>query len=156
MSTPFLSLPVAARRDVVLARDRARQVAGLLGFDALEQACVAAAVFEIASQAREAGRSMLHFQVEGDLFQVFAMPQVTSVTGRPGGLRLEKILPKKEPALALEDVPWAVRQLAEQSPASLFSEIKRQNQELLYTLAELHGCRAKVASLAPETARPAA
>jgi len=155
MSTTILTANVRCRRDVVLARDRARQAAALLGFDALEQACIAAAVFEIASQAREASRPMLHFQVEGELFQVFAMPQQAS-SEAPAGLRLEKPMPKKEPAIALEDVPWAIRQLAEQTPPSLFNEIKRQNQELLYALAELNGCRAKVASLAPENARPAA
>jgi hypothetical protein len=34
--------------------------------------------------------------------------------------------------------------------------VRRQNQELLGALAELHGCRAKLAAAPPEPARPAA
>jgi len=158
MSTSFLVVNVRCKRDVVLARDRARQVAGLLGFDPLEQACNGAAVFEIASQAREqSSPTALNFKVEGESFQVFPMPpHGPDNAGRPAGLRLEKVLPKKEPAVALEDVAWVVRQLAEQTPPSIFHEIKRQNQELLHALAELQGCRAKVALTASEAARPAA
>ncbi|HEV3084286.1 MAG TPA: hypothetical protein VGY66_31280 [Gemmataceae bacterium] len=158
MSNSFLVFNVRSKRDAVLARDWARQVAALLGFEPLEQACIAAGVFEIASQAREHTRyAALHFKVQGDFFQVFAVQrQDPDEAATPSGLRLEKRLPKKELAVALEDVAWIVCQTAEQTHASLFTEVKRQNQELLHALAELRGCRAKIASLARETARPAA
>ena len=159
MSTTFLIYNVHGKRDVVLARDWARQVAALLGFDPLEQACIAALVFEIASQACEAARhTALHFQAEGDLFQVFARVPVSEEASRRLGLRLEKPLPKRELAVALEDIAWLVCQLAEQSPASLFGEIKKQNQELLRVLSELQVSRAHSAPAAREAtpARPAA
>ncbi len=159
MSTSFLVYNLYSRRDVVLARDWARQVAALLGFEPIEQACIAALVFEIASQAYEVVRhAALHFQTEGNVFQVFARVPGCEEASRRLGLRLEKPLPKKELAVALEDVAWVVCQLAEQSPASLFTEIRRQNQELLHALSELHASRAQPAPAArePASARPAA
>ena len=159
MSTPFLIYNVHSRRDVVLARDWARQVAALLGFEPLDQACIAALVFEIASQAFDkAHRAALHFQAENERFQVFATLHSAAELDRHAGPRLEKPLPKKELAVALEDIAWVVCQLAEQSPASLFAEIKRQNQELLYALAELQAQRGQDLATArePTPARPAA
>ena len=75
------------------------------------------------------------------------------------GLHLEKPMPKKELPVALEDIAWVVCQLAEQSPASLFGEIRKQNQELLRALSELQGYRAPPAAAAAReatSARPAA
>jgi hypothetical protein len=159
MSTTFLVYNVHGKRDVILARDWARQVAALLGFEPLEQACIAALVFEIASQACELSRrAALHFQADGDLFQVFARVPGPDEANRRLGLLLEKPLPKKALTVALEDVAWVVCQLAEQSPTSLFAEIRRQNQELLHALSELHAARAQPAAAPRETtsARPAA
>ena len=51
MNRPLLTLEVRLEHDVVLARQRARQVAGLLGFDAQDQTRVATAVSEIARNA---------------------------------------------------------------------------------------------------------
>jgi hypothetical protein len=158
MSTSFFVLLVRSRRDVVLARERARQIAGLLGFDALEQAGIGAAVFEIASRAREqSGRAALQFQAEDGTFRVVPAPSpLRELSAQPSGLRLEKPLPRKEPAVGPEDMAWVVRQLALLAPANVFAEIQRQNQEFLRVLADLQSCRASLAALAPEAARPAA
>ena len=51
MTDPLLSVAVAREHDVVLARQRARQVAGALGFDITEQTRIATAVSEIARNA---------------------------------------------------------------------------------------------------------
>ncbi|MGN6390684.1 MAG: ATP-binding protein [Gemmatimonadales bacterium] len=51
MIPPILTTDVRAEQDVVLARQRARQIAALLGLDALEQTRLATAVSEIARNA---------------------------------------------------------------------------------------------------------
>jgi signal transduction histidine kinase/CheY-like chemotaxis protein len=63
---PLLSIEVRAEHDVVLARQRARQVAGLFGFDAQDQARIASAVSEVARNAFQyASGGRLEFLVEG-------------------------------------------------------------------------------------------
>jgi hypothetical protein len=158
MNTSLLVLHVRSNRDVLLARGRARQVARLLGYDVLGQAGVAAAVFEIACRARtHRHRAALHFQVQDNVLHVFARP-VTSA-GRAGagcGFRLQKPLPENPPQVGLQDIGLAVRLLDVQSPPDLFAEIRRQNQELLHTLAELRTSRPACGSGAADAARPAA
>ncbi|RPI33687.1 MAG: histidine kinase, partial [Hyphomicrobiaceae bacterium] len=53
MSTRILSVGLQQESDVVLARQRARQIAAQLGFAALEQTQIATAVSEIARNAYE-------------------------------------------------------------------------------------------------------
>ncbi|CAA9217218.1 MAG: Putative SigmaB asociated two-component system sensor protein [uncultured Acetobacteraceae bacterium] len=52
---PILSVPIAVEADVVTARQRARRVAELVGFDAQDQTRIATAVSEIARNAFEHG-----------------------------------------------------------------------------------------------------
>lgn len=66
MSLPILTIAIQYEHDVVVARQRARQLAALLGFDAQEQTRIATAVSEIARNAfRYAGRGKVEFLVEG-------------------------------------------------------------------------------------------
>ncbi len=60
MVTSLLSLTVRSRRDVFVVRQRARQVAGLLGFNESQRAAVAAAVFEMACAATPLPDSFHH------------------------------------------------------------------------------------------------
>lgn len=53
MSQPLLTLEVAHEPDVILARQRARQIAGLLGFPALDQTRIATATSEVVRQVFE-------------------------------------------------------------------------------------------------------
>jgi hypothetical protein len=158
MGTSLLVLHVRRRRDLLLARERARQVARLLGFDAVDQACIAAGVFEIACQAMlQSGCCGLQFQTDGNTFQVFPIAGTESAQpGQVGGLRLEKPLPTKEPPVGQEDVAWVVQQLAQLTAPDAFAEIKQQNQEVLFVLAELQACRSKLAAALRESTRPAA
>jgi signal transduction histidine kinase/CheY-like chemotaxis protein len=55
VNRPLISLEVRLEQDVVLARQRARQLAGLLGFDAQDQTRIATAVSEIARNAFQYG-----------------------------------------------------------------------------------------------------
>ena len=58
------TLDVRLEPDVVLARQRARQIAGLLGFAPLDQTRIATAVSEIARNAFQyAGGGRVEFQV---------------------------------------------------------------------------------------------
>ncbi len=67
MSAPLLVLPLRREQDVVVARQRARRAAELLGFDPQEQVRIATAVSEIARNAfRYAGGGEVEFRVEGD------------------------------------------------------------------------------------------
>lgn len=66
MSLPILSLRLQYEQDVVVARQRAREVARLLGFDAQDQIRIATAVSEIARNAfTYAGGGTMQLLVEG-------------------------------------------------------------------------------------------
>ena len=51
MNSPLLITQIRSEPDVVLARQRARQIAGLLGFEGHDQTRIATAVSEIARNA---------------------------------------------------------------------------------------------------------
>jgi hypothetical protein len=72
MLTPLLNLTLQSKRDVVLARQSARQLAKLLGFGTREQTRIAAAVFEVAYNAcRSLGRVTLNFELTDSSLRVF-------------------------------------------------------------------------------------
>ena len=65
--SPLLSLEIRAEHDVVLARQRARQVAGLLGFDQQDQTRIAAVVSEIVRNAyQHASGGVIEFVVDAE------------------------------------------------------------------------------------------
>jgi len=67
MSKALLTVSIKYEQDVVVARQRARQIAGLLGFDGQDQTRIATAVSEIARNAfRYAGGGRVEFSVEGE------------------------------------------------------------------------------------------
>ncbi len=88
---PLLSLALGSEPDVVSARQRARQVAALLGFEGQDQVRVATAVSEIARNAIQyAGGGRVEFAVEGE-----TLPQLllVTVTDKGPGIRaLKEIL----------------------------------------------------------------
>ena len=66
MSEPILTIALAHATDVVLARQRARQIAGLLEFDKKDQTRIATAVSEIARNAfMYGGGGKVEIVVEG-------------------------------------------------------------------------------------------
>jgi hypothetical protein len=150
MHTSLLLLQLRQKRDALLARRQARQVASLLRFDPGEQACVAALVFELACQAlARTGKARLRFAVEHDRL-------VISPEGAGPPLRVEKPLPPRDPAVPAEDLSWVVRELARWTPPDLFEEVHRQNQELLRTVLALRDCQMRLAELALKQAGPTA
>jgi signal transduction histidine kinase/FixJ family two-component response regulator len=67
MSKAILTVAIRYEQDVVVARQRARQIAGLLGFDGQDQTRIATAVSEIARNAfRYAAGGKVEFCLEGE------------------------------------------------------------------------------------------
>ena len=67
MSKALLTVVLQYEQDVVVARQRARQIAGLLGFDGQDQTRIATAVSEIARNAyRYARGGKVEFSLEGE------------------------------------------------------------------------------------------
>ncbi|WZP00418.1 ATP-binding protein [Isosphaeraceae bacterium EP7] len=65
MRYPIMTVDVRLEQDVVMARQRARQLAGMLGFDAGDQTRIATALSEIARNAfRYAGGGRVEFSAE--------------------------------------------------------------------------------------------
>jgi signal transduction histidine kinase/CheY-like chemotaxis protein len=91
VSEALLEVVIHDERDVVLARQRARQIAGLVGFDTQDQTRIATAVSEISRNAYEYARGgVVRFAVEGR-----TRPQVLVVhiaDRGPGIARLADIL----------------------------------------------------------------
>ncbi|HAZ48586.1 MAG TPA: histidine kinase [Cyanobacteria bacterium UBA11369] len=72
MTYPILTVEIRFDQDIVLARQRARQIANLLGFDIQEQTRIATAVSEVARNAFQyAGKAKVEFIIEGQFPQVF-------------------------------------------------------------------------------------
>ncbi|MGC2659666.1 MAG: ATP-binding protein [Bryobacteraceae bacterium] len=89
--TPLLSVNVQTEQDVVAARQRARQISALLGFDHQDQARIATAVSEIARNAHNyAGRGRVEFSV--DLRSRPQMLWIQVIDQGPGILDLNVIL----------------------------------------------------------------
>jgi signal transduction histidine kinase/CheY-like chemotaxis protein len=91
MAHKIITVAVHYEQDVVSARQRARQIAGVLGFDGQDQARIATAVSEIARNAlRYAGRGDVEFELEGE-----SAPQVLIIRVHdrgPGIADLQRIL----------------------------------------------------------------
>lgn len=174
MNTPLLTLKIRSQRDVLMARQRARQVAGVLGYEPREQTFIAAAVFEIARSAlRPGGRSTLTFHTDYRALHVRAarseppvrkglsvqisrwlIDRLLCEPGYAAGavLRLEKPLPKQGPTLSGEDAAWAVQHLTEMTPFDVVAELQQQNREMLQLYQDLQARQAELTQI--QTAAP--
>lgn len=87
MSAPLLSLSIHNEQDVVSARQRARQIATMLGFDSTDRARLATAVSEIARNAfLYAGGGRVTFEVEGA-----RAPQLLTIRVSDSGPGIERL-----------------------------------------------------------------
>jgi hypothetical protein len=138
MTTLRIRFQVRSARELVRARQRVRQIAGLLGLDPSDQTRIAATVFEMVWQTwRIRQRSVLRLRIDDRKFQA-------QVAGAP--YRLDQLLPEKVCRPAPEDWPWVIDQLNRLTPLNLLEEIHLQNQELLRVL---HATRPGQASTTP-------
>jgi signal transduction histidine kinase/DNA-binding response OmpR family regulator len=177
MAYPITSVLIQCEPDVVLARQRTRQIALALGFEAQDQTRLATAVSELARNAYAyAHGGKIEFQLEGQTAPQLlivrisdkgpGIPHLKSVldgryrsstglglglvgarrlvdqcdiqTGSQDGtvIILKKMLPYRAALITAERLNEISGLLAAQRPESAFDELKRQNQELLQTLAE--------------------
>src|SRR5262245_12336036 len=91
MRWPVLTVTIKYEHDVVAARRRARQIAGMLGFDSQDQSRIATAVSEIARNAfNYADGGRVEFQVEGEGAQQSLLIEVKDQG--PGIADLESVL----------------------------------------------------------------
>jgi len=78
MNIPILSVSIRLEQDVVAARQRARQIAGVLGFDVQDQTRLATAVSEIARNAYNyADGGTVEFGIEGQTAPQLVLVRVT-------------------------------------------------------------------------------
>lgn len=83
MSNPMLSMKLQQEQDVVSARQRARQVAALLGFDTHDQTRLATAVSEVVRETmRHVGSGSVDFTLEGKTAPQLLVVSVQSEGGR--------------------------------------------------------------------------
>ena len=91
MTVRLLTIAIRNEQDVVGARQRARQISALIGFEAQDQARIATAVSEIARNAfRYAAGGKVEFGVEGE-----RAPQLLVISVQdsgPGIAELDAIL----------------------------------------------------------------
>jgi signal transduction histidine kinase/CheY-like chemotaxis protein len=91
MAIRLLTFALNVQSDVVGARQRARQIAALLGFDGREQTQVATSVSEIARNAfRYAGGGRIEFEIEGETSPQLLMIRVSDEG--PGIEHLDEVL----------------------------------------------------------------
>jgi hypothetical protein len=141
-------LSVERKRDVIVARQRARQVAALLGFEIPEQTRIASAVFELARQALEqVGRARLDFEVADGQLHVRPHGDEAWPAGVPLW-HLELPLPQGAALVADDDLPWVASKLMEEAPANVFDEFVHLQHELLRALLELQRSEAQQAASA--------
>lgn len=165
--TPFLALKLRGKKDAIRARQRARRVASLLGFEPHEQTCIAAGTFVVACQALSAfGQARLCFQIEDHQLQVFAESGAESapVAQRLAGLfgepeansvyRLSKPLPARDVPADEIELGWLVKKVEETASSRVFDEIVKQNQEILALLHELRLYRGDLTRLGGKSAHP--
>ena len=90
MNIPLMSLEVRVEIDVVLSRQRARQIAGLLGFPQLDQTRIATATSEIArNSVKYAGGGRVEFSIETSAAPAFV---IRFLERGPGIKDLQRIL----------------------------------------------------------------
>lgn len=185
----ILSLPLRHERHVVQARQRARDIAALLGFEHQEQIRLATATSEMARNAfRYASNGMVEFRVTEGPSQMFLVvvsdsgPGIANlaeivdgryvsrtglgkgilgtkrlmdhfrITSSPAGTVVEtgKTVPARQSAVDASTIRRINAELAKAGAPDHFSEVERQNQELLQTLATLREKQEELAELNQE------
>ena len=126
---------IDSKREVIAARQRARQVASLLGFNTRDQAEIAASTFVLALDALHKSRDVqLQFAIKDDCVVVSAS---TSSGENCTQLRLQKALPPAGSKFSSDDCRFIAEQLNQFTPRDVFTEIEKQNYELIQALLEL-------------------
>lgn len=160
MSTLLLSLRLHRSRDVLQARQRTRQIAGLLGFEGLEQTAISALALSVCLEAlSQHGSAWLQLAVNGAQLEIRCQaadssnlpfrkirvgtqaftgplpqfyPGLQAEVDQEGGLRtLTFALPEKPARVETADLPWMVQELDRNTPLDPLEELCYWNQEML-------------------------
>jgi signal transduction histidine kinase len=169
----ILAIGLGNEQDVVLVRQRARQVSNLLGFSQQDQVRIATAVSEAARGAAQAGpggraaflirdaerRQYLEVTIDAGNDAPAPLPDDAVVTAHrlmdeceavQGAITMRKLLPP-QPRVGNERLAQIAAQLARDSPAAdTYHELQLQNRELVATLAELRERQDDLLSLTRE------
>ena len=164
MNAHIHTLRLCCKRDLVLVRQHARQIAAMLEFSPHEQMWISAAVFELAqATCRGKRRAGIRFRVTNNSLHVFPLRtacrfgRITVLRrNRRSPLRLVVHLPHETTSARLADVAWAMKQLTELTPADLFEELQVQNQEFLRTCQQLRASQEELELLYQQLHKPAA
>jgi hypothetical protein len=136
MTQPIISLRIRQSRDTLRARQRARQIAGLLGYQGLERSMISAKVFALALRALEkANGAKMLFRLIGDRLQVVCQYLPGQSGNLPSGCgkkcaRLAFPPPQQPRQLEASDLPWLARELGRMTPLDPAEEVKLLRQEL--------------------------
>jgi hypothetical protein len=160
MSTSLLSLQLHRSRDVLQARQRTRQIAGLLGFEGLEQTAISALVLSVSLETvLQHGSALLRVVVDGGQLEIHCQavdssklsyrkigaggrafteplpqfyPGMQAEVDPQAGIRtLTFPLPEKPARVEMADLPWMVEELDRNTPLDPLEELCYWNQEML-------------------------
>jgi signal transduction histidine kinase len=174
----LLSVPLDRQQDVVLVRQRARQISGALGFGQQDQVRIATAVSEVAralTQAVPGRRATFALSDDGKQLEVIIgggaamtldgddLPELALINahrlmdhcevqreaGQPPLIVMSKRLPPHAMPSAAQ-IAALTAELASTPENSTFAEVQQQNQELVSTLAELRERQEDLMSLTRE------
>jgi signal transduction histidine kinase len=175
----LLSVGLDRQQDVVLVRQRARQISGALGFGLQDQVRIATAVSEVAralTQTAPGRRATFALSDDGLQLEVIigggapmplddsdSLPEVAIVNahrlmdncevqreiGQPPLIVMSKRLPPHARPNK-EQIAALTAELASSPEGSTFAEVQQQNQELVSTLAELRERQEDLLSLTRE------
>ena len=127
--------------DVVLARQRARQIAGLLGFDAQDQTRIATAVSEIARNAfHYARRRPGRVRLDGATRAADASRRASPTTG-PGIADLDAVLDGPLPLAAPAWASGIIGRAAADGPASTIDSRPGEGTDVVLAQARCPGAR---------------
>jgi signal transduction histidine kinase len=176
----LLSVPLDRQQDVVLVRQRARQISGALGFGLQDQVRIATAVSEVAralTQTAPGRRATFALSDDGMQLEVIigggatmafdeggdSLPEVAIVNAhrlmdncevqREPGQPPLIVMSKRLPPSARPNatqIAALTAELASTPENSTFAEVQQQNQELVSTLAELRERQEDLMSLTRE------
>jgi hypothetical protein len=128
MKQILLSLPVQGKKDLVLVRQRTRQLAALLGFSAEDQAVLASVIFDRACRVYQQRRpTSWIFRVENRQLRIAPSSPLMADLG------VHKRLPEYA-VLSEADLSWVIRQVCRLTPVDIFAEMQKLNQEILQAL----------------------
>ncbi|MGZ4267633.1 MAG: ATP-binding protein [Solirubrobacteraceae bacterium] len=167
MASLVVTLPLRSVEDVLLARRRARDLAGLLQLDGDAQSRLATAVWEVARAAQRSGsggetdfavravgdRDAVQVTVRGvegeDLDLGALSPLVDEVAGAPGEVRLTCLLNADAWLPGAEELTLVLRSLQRHesgAPEAGVEELRAQNAELVAALAALREREAELSA----------